>query len=403
LLLLPLLVPAFALQWPLGFRFQSPVVLHSPQRPTTGQELNHNDIPLATNPFDGQLHLPNGKHYMLDFHGVEVADLTFLETADGEAAVTQEIVNSGMTFLGSRSHLFPGGGLTAVWLLSESHLSIHTWPEHGFIALDIYTCGNSLAADRLVESMFGMLKPRSSKVSFVERGSDLSHSVQAPPVKGVETAPSFSQTPTAANPIFLGTQRPDSLVLPANIDICMNGDFEGDECNLWRNLSLLYSQRSKIQLLEVADLQSGERCLFLDAITQFCDDADNELYTRSLAERVMQPLKDAQAGNVDIYVVGGGDGWIGHHLLSAYSALIRSIRVIDIDPAVSEVTREFFPIVKGVDSFKDSRAEYIAGDAVAWLHNARDQSADAVIIDCTDHTVSFPSPPSRLFFSSTKT
>jgi len=328
---------------------------------------------------------------MLDFHGVEVADLTFLETTDGEAAVTQEIVNSGMTFLGSRSHLFPGGGLTAVWLLSESHLSIHTWPEHGFIALDIYTCGNSLAADRLVESMFGMLKPRSSKVSFVERGSDLSHAVQAPPVaspKKVETVPSFSRTPTAGDSIVFGTKRPHPLVFPTTVDICVNEGFDGDECNLWRNASLLYSQRSAIQLLEVVDRQSGERCLLLDGITQFCDEEDNQLYTSSLTDTVVKPVTQARAGDIDVYVVGGGDGWIGNHLLSTYSSLIRSISIIDIDPVVSDVTRKFFPIVTGVDSFKDSRAQYIAGDAVRWLRNARDQSADVVIIDCTDHTVS---------------
>ena len=120
LLLLPALLPtllvaAFALQWPpLGIQLQLPLMhINSPE--PTG-----NKIPVPTNPVDSQLHLPNGKHYMLDFHDV---DLTVLESSDGEETVIQAITNSGMTFLGSRSHLFPGGGLTSVFLLSESHLS----------------------------------------------------------------------------------------------------------------------------------------------------------------------------------------------------------------------------------------------------------------------------------------
>jgi S-adenosylmethionine decarboxylase proenzyme len=390
-LLPPLLVAAFALQsWPpLGIQLQSPLIpLHIFSPEPTGTEFNHNKIPVPTNPVDSQLHLPNGKHYMLDFHGV---DLTVLESSDGEASVIQAITNSGMTFLGSRSHLFPGGGLTSVFLLSESHLSFHTWPEHSFVAIDIYTCGNSIAADRLVRSMYDMLKPRSAKVSYIERGSDLSHSVQMNHVTSSKETEGAAVSPTVAHPVLLNTQRPDSLVLPTTVDICVNADFDGEECTLLRNASLLYSQRSEIQLVEVVDRQYGDRCLLLDGITQFCDSPDNELYTRSLIERVMQPLispTHARTGDVDIYIIGGGDGWIGTHLLKAYSSLIRSICVIDIDPLVSDVTREFFPTVSGPDSFKDSRVQYIAEDAAMWLRNALDQSADAVIIDCTDYTVS---------------
>ena len=403
LLLLPLLVAAsFALQWPpLKIQFQSPLILSHINSPEpTGREFNHNKIPVPTNPADSQLHLPNGKHYMLDFHDV---DLTILESTDGEASVIQAIINSGMTFLGSRSHLFPGGGLTSVFLLSESHLSFHTWPEHSFVAIDIYTCGNSIAADRLVRSMYDMLKPRSAKVSYVERGSDLSHSIQVNHVTRTKetegTAVSPGQNPTVAHPVLLNTQRPASLDLPTTVDICVNAAFDGEECILLRNASLLYSQRSEIQLVEVVDRQYGDRCLLLDGITQFCNSPDNELYTRSLTERVMQPLispTHARTGDVDIFVIGGGDGWIGTHLLKAYPSLIRSICVIDIDPLVSDVTREFFPTVSGPDSFKDSRVQYIAEDAAMWLHNALAQSADAVIIDCTDHTVSSYQVPFRI-------
>jgi len=353
--------------------------------------------PFSTNPLDGQLHLPNGKHYMLDFYGIGSAELAFLETADGEAFLAQEIVRSGMTVLGSRSHVLPGGGLSVVFLLSESHMSIHTWPEHSFAALDVYTCGGSSAADRLVDSLFALLKPGDSKVSYMERGSDHSHLIQVQREHGnikkvkVEATLSSGQNPTVEHRILSGTDRPRPLVLPATIDLCVNAGFAGDECFLWRNASLLYSQQSEIQLVEVVHRQFGDRCLLLDGITQFCNSQYNELYTQSLSESVMQPLLTSTgtgSGGADVYVVGGGDGWIGTHLITAYPSLVRSIRVVDIDPLVAEVTQKFFPIAGKFDSFKDKRVEYITADAFLWLRNAPDNSADAVIIDCTDHTVS---------------
>ena len=47
------------------------------------------------------------------------------------------------TVLNISTHAFSPYGVTAVVLLSESHMSIHTWPEHGYAAVDIFTCGGS--------------------------------------------------------------------------------------------------------------------------------------------------------------------------------------------------------------------------------------------------------------------
>ena len=46
------------------------------------------------------------------------------------------------TLMGEVSHQFHPHGVTALGLLAESHISIHTWPEHGYAAADIFTCGD---------------------------------------------------------------------------------------------------------------------------------------------------------------------------------------------------------------------------------------------------------------------
>jgi hypothetical protein len=76
------------------------------------------------------LHLPTGKHWLVDFHEADPAALKYLETMKAKDTVASFIAEAGMTLLGSSSHVFPCGGITAVWLLSESHVSIHTWPEN---------------------------------------------------------------------------------------------------------------------------------------------------------------------------------------------------------------------------------------------------------------------------------
>jgi len=57
-------------------------------------------------------------------------------------AVTKAVLASNVTMLDIVKHKFNPQGLTVLALLSESHISIHTYPEHGYIAVDMFTCGD---------------------------------------------------------------------------------------------------------------------------------------------------------------------------------------------------------------------------------------------------------------------
>lgn len=56
----------------------------------------------------------------------------------------------GATVLSSSSHKFEPQGVTAILLLSESHISIHTWPEKRFATCDIFTCGSCIPEDGVI-------------------------------------------------------------------------------------------------------------------------------------------------------------------------------------------------------------------------------------------------------------
>ncbi|MEU9558876.1 adenosylmethionine decarboxylase [Streptomyces fumanus] len=86
--------------------------------------------------------------YGLRYAGVHVIiDLWGARRLNDEQVVTRamrEAVQAcGATLLELKIHRFAPQGLTGVAILSESHLSIHCWPENGYAAIDVFTCGDS--------------------------------------------------------------------------------------------------------------------------------------------------------------------------------------------------------------------------------------------------------------------
>lgn len=53
-------------------------------------------------------------------------------------------VKSGATIVSSHSNMFNPHGVSGVVIIAESHITIHTWPEHGYAAVDVFTCGDKV-------------------------------------------------------------------------------------------------------------------------------------------------------------------------------------------------------------------------------------------------------------------
>ena len=85
-----------------------------------------------------------------------------------EAAIEQ----SGMTVVACTHKRFAPQGLTAVWILQESHFTLHTYPEHKYLSVDCYTCGDEGRPAEAVRSLVAALPARVSKIHGMERGFD---------------------------------------------------------------------------------------------------------------------------------------------------------------------------------------------------------------------------------------
>jgi S-adenosylmethionine decarboxylase len=113
-------------------------------------------------------HRPAGTHLLADFYGVAAGLLT--DSARIDMLLRAGAEAAGARILHSHFHSFGDAmGVTGVVLLAESHISIHTWPEFGFAAADIFMCGAAqprLALD-IIEQALG---PASSIVQTIARG-----------------------------------------------------------------------------------------------------------------------------------------------------------------------------------------------------------------------------------------
>jgi S-adenosylmethionine decarboxylase proenzyme len=90
---------------------------------------------------------PVGQHILLDLYQCndQLSDVDWIEEVMLEAAK-----RSGATIVDTRFHAFSPQGVSGMVIIKESHLSIHTWPEHNFASVDIYTCGETLDFDKAV-------------------------------------------------------------------------------------------------------------------------------------------------------------------------------------------------------------------------------------------------------------
>lgn len=109
-----------------------------------------------------------GIHILLDLEGIEekiLDDSLYLNNL-----IDRVVKESGLKSFGTLYHKFVPQGFTSVTLLSASHISIHTWPEYGYIAADIFACEEPEKAVKAADILIRELKPKKVKKIIQRRG-----------------------------------------------------------------------------------------------------------------------------------------------------------------------------------------------------------------------------------------
>ena len=107
-------------------------------------------------------------HYLIEFYGIPSEDLDNLPWIQDHMLTS--LSGSGATYVNHYFHKFSPHGVSGIIVIAESHLSIHTWPEAQYAALDVFTCGDRQIADNILQHLTTELKPTSSKIEYIPRG-----------------------------------------------------------------------------------------------------------------------------------------------------------------------------------------------------------------------------------------
>ena len=109
-----------------------------------------------------------GKHLLLELKDCDREVLNNLGFLKGilSAAATE----AGATVLGESFHKFNPHGVSGVVIIAESHLFIHTWPECGYAAVDVFTCGDTVQPEKAAQMLIRELGAKSHSVMEIQRG-----------------------------------------------------------------------------------------------------------------------------------------------------------------------------------------------------------------------------------------
>jgi S-adenosylmethionine decarboxylase len=109
-----------------------------------------------------------GKHLLLELKDCDTGLLNDMEYLREVLSDVARLI--GATVIKDSFYQFSPQGISGVVIIAESHLSIHTWPEYGFAAVDVFTCGEVIEPVKAVKPMADRLKAKSTSYIELKRG-----------------------------------------------------------------------------------------------------------------------------------------------------------------------------------------------------------------------------------------
>lgn len=112
-------------------------------------------------------HPPEGIQLLIEITGVDSCYLNDQECI--KKTLIEAAEKAGATIVESVIHKFSPFGVSGVIVIAESHIAIHTWPENNYIALDIFTCGNTKIAESIYQNLVIKIGPQKHNVKRIDR------------------------------------------------------------------------------------------------------------------------------------------------------------------------------------------------------------------------------------------
>ncbi len=109
-----------------------------------------------------------GRHLIVEYSECDKRSLDDIRLL--EEGMCESVRRSGATIVRSVFHRYNPQGVSGVVVIAESHISIHTWPEYGYAAVDFFTCGDSVDPYKAHEYLASVLSAGSFHIQELKRG-----------------------------------------------------------------------------------------------------------------------------------------------------------------------------------------------------------------------------------------
>lgn len=242
---------------------------------------------------------------------------------------------ANVTILELIVHQFHPHGISAIALLAESHIFVHTWPEKNYMAIDVFTCGFKAQPEKVIDVFRQCYKPASSNIREELRGN---FNIQ-------QTRLTFEEQQTHSVRLVLDAKRK------------------------------LLSHQTPYQHLEVFETIEHGKLLALDGKVMLTE-RDEAFYH----EMLVHPPLFIHPCPKQVLIIGGGDGGAIREVLKHPG--IEHVFWIEIDEEVIKTAQAHLPNLIG-RSLQDPRVHLNHCDGNDYLSNRHD-SFDVILVDSTD-------------------
>jgi S-adenosylmethionine decarboxylase len=109
-----------------------------------------------------------GRHILVELYDCDKEALNDLDLI--REIMLKAAIDCGAVVLGESFHRFSPQGVSGVVVIAESHISIHTWPEYGYAAADVFTCGTSVNPEIAAGVLIERLGSKNHTLTEIKRG-----------------------------------------------------------------------------------------------------------------------------------------------------------------------------------------------------------------------------------------
>lgn len=127
-----------------------------------------------------------GRQILVEFYQCDAEKLN--DQKHIAQAMREAARRSGATIVEDVFHLFNPHGISGVVVIAESHLAIHTWPEYGYAAVDLFTCGDDIQPEKAFMHLKEQLRAENYSVMELKRGVLEMQKKPLPHKPGITTA-----------------------------------------------------------------------------------------------------------------------------------------------------------------------------------------------------------------------